>query len=135
VSSTPRPGRLEQTVNQFEKELTVNPTDADTLADIGIYLFEAGKIDDASARLERAVKLQPGLARALRYLGEERIKQKRHAEGLNLQARALEADPSNVHGFVFARAVVRRRCGADQPDSDWPARLSSSPGNRRRVDR
>ena len=84
----------------------VSPKDADTLADVGTYLFQTGRIDEAAARLERAVSLQPGLARALRYLGEVRFKQKRYSEGLELQKRAIEADPSNVQLVVDHAAAL-----------------------------
>ena len=46
-------------VGLAEAELKVNPTSADTLASLGVYLAKAGDIDGARERIERATTLAP----------------------------------------------------------------------------
>src|SRR6185503_9230021 len=80
-----RAGRLQQAVNQFEKELQVNPKDAETLTEVGIFDLQTGQITEAAERLESAVALAPKSPRARQYLAEVRFKQSRQQEGLDLQ--------------------------------------------------
>jgi tetratricopeptide (TPR) repeat protein len=101
-----RAGRVDLMLVQYEKELAINPQDAETLTDIGVHFYQSGRLDEASERLERAVTVQPKLARARQYLGEVRIKQKRYSEGLELQKSALADDPGNAQLVVNHAAAL-----------------------------
>src|SRR6185436_8817549 len=49
-----RAGKFGPAVNQFEKELQIDPEDTQTLTELGVYYFRTGQFDQAEDRLRRA---------------------------------------------------------------------------------
>ena len=112
-----RAGGFERAVNQFEKELAINPADAETLTELGVFYLRAGRIEDAASRLERAVTAAPDLSRAHQFLAEVLFRQGRSPEGLAAQRRAVDLAPEEIslvadHAralYNYGRAAESRR--------------------------
>jgi len=101
-----RTGRFAQAVNQFEKELAIDPADTETLTDLGLFYFQTGQTDQAEDRLRRATADGAGNARAYRALAEISLRAGRIEEGLAQQRRALELTPDDADLVVtHARAL------------------------------
>lgn len=101
-----RTGRFAQAVNQFEKELAIDPSDRETLTDLGIFYVQTGQMDQAEDRLRRATADGGGEARAYRALAEVSFRAGRFEEGLQLQRRAVDLAPDDADLVVtHARAL------------------------------
>ena len=101
-----RTGRFPQAVNQFEKELAIDPGDADTLTDLGVYYFRTGQIEQAEDRLRRAIAGGRAGAPAYRALAEISFRALRIDEGLEQQRKAVELAPNDADLVVaHARAL------------------------------
>ena len=102
-----RASRFGPAVNQFEKELARNPSDAETLTDLGLFYLQTGQIEQAADRLQRAATAKEAPARAHRYYAEILFKQGRHEEGLEEQRKAMALAPRDVDLIVsHARALA-----------------------------
>ena len=138
-----RAGGFERAVNQFEKELIVNPADAETLTELGVFYLRAGRIEDAASRLERAVTASPDLSRAHRFLAEVRFRQDRKSEGLDAQRRAVDLAPENISLFAdhvralysYGRPVDSRRLLDEALARGDPEPLLLTEAARQEVDR
>ena len=101
-----RTGRFAQAVNQFEKELAIDPSDRETLTDLGIFYVQTGQMDQAEDRLGRATAGGGGDARAYRALAEVSFRAGRFEEGLKQQRRAVDLAPDDPDLVVtHARAL------------------------------
>ncbi len=70
-------------------------------------LLEAGKLDEAQARLEEAIARRPGDAEAIGALGIVRMKQERHGEAAALFAKAGQLDaPGRAKWDGLARTAT-----------------------------
>ena len=102
-----RGGKLGPAVNQFEKELALDPDDTQTLTELGIYYFRTGQFDQAEDRLERATANGRGDAKAYRSLAEVSFRAGRTEEGLARQKKALSLAPDDADLLVtHARALM-----------------------------
>ncbi len=54
----------------FLQELRENPGDVEVIIDFGLLLLEAGKIEQAAEKFNRALEMDPQCAQAMFYLGE-----------------------------------------------------------------
>jgi tetratricopeptide (TPR) repeat protein len=89
---------LEHTRASFGKD---SPSEAGALTSIAQLEIHADEIDSAVARLKRALDLNPHHVRALRFMRDLRIQQKRFDEAIDLMNQSL--------------AILRRYYGEDHP--------------------
>src|SRR5262249_5985645 len=83
-----RTGRFGPAVNQFEKELAIDPDDTQTLTELGMFYLKTAQFDQAEDRLKRATANGRGDARAYRSLAEVSFRAGRTEEGLAQQKKA-----------------------------------------------
>jgi tetratricopeptide (TPR) repeat protein len=103
-------GRLEDAIEECEKAIAVDPTFGNPYNDIGAYLIEMGRLDDAIPWLERAT-------RATRYASPEfpRLNLARVYVAREMYSRALEEFEAVLdlrpdhRGAQQAVAAIRRK--------------------------
>ena len=76
-----------------EEALALGPPAADLYANLGLALYELGRIAEAEASYAEALRLTPGLPEALNNLGVIRFQAGRYAEAAELFRRALSSRP------------------------------------------
>jgi tetratricopeptide (TPR) repeat protein len=102
-----RSGKFGPAVNQFEKELAIDPDDTQTLTEIGMYYLRTGQWEQAEDRLRRATADGRGDARAYRNLAEVSFHAGKTEDGLAQQRRALALAPDDADLLVtHARALM-----------------------------
>ena len=101
----------------LERSLALHPNYKLSLYLYGKILFERGRYEDAAARLERAVIVDPNYLETARYLSlaHQRLAVTRRAEGLHEEAvdhwqRALEMVPGEVN-LINGLAVEYHHAG------------------------
>ena len=82
----------------------------ETLYDEAIELQQAGKLDEAVARLENLAKSQPEFALAHAALSAFYSKQGRHDEAVEQALLVCELDPNDPFSFM-AKSLVCQRAG------------------------
>jgi tetratricopeptide (TPR) repeat protein len=102
-----RSGKFGPAVNQFEKELQIDPNDTLTLTELGMYYLRTGQWEQAEDRLRRATANGRGDARAYRNLAEVSFHSGRTEDGLAQQREALKLAPDDADLLVtHARALL-----------------------------
>jgi tetratricopeptide (TPR) repeat protein len=102
-----RSGKFGPAVNQFEKELQIDPDDTLTLTELGMYYLRTGQWEQAEDRLRRATADGRGDARAYRNLAEVSFHNGRTEDGLAQQREALKLAPDDADLLVtHARALL-----------------------------
>ena len=86
--------QFKEAAEYYEKSLQVNPKDVATRTELASCLYYAGDVDGALAKLQQAVKDDPGSANSLLNLGLIRWKGKQDANGaLEAWQRLLKSNP------------------------------------------
>lgn len=103
-------GRLDDAIAECRNAISVDPDFGNPYNDIGAYLIEQGKYDDAIPWLERALAARRYSSYHFPWfnLGRARVSREEYNEAINCFERALEIDP----GYALARdalADVRKR--------------------------
>lgn len=88
-------GRLEEAIAECHKAIQVDPDFGNPYNDIGAYLIELGRLDEAIPWLEKATHARRYEARAYPYMNLGRIYQRKAHwfEALRHYRRAMEIDP------------------------------------------
>ena len=103
-------GRPQRAINQFEKELAINPADGVALTSVGAIYFNSGQLSIAADRLRRAVAASPDSARAHSLLAEVLFRQSSYEEGLEHQSQALQLGRSDL-GLLLNHARALHNYG------------------------
>lgn len=74
-------------------------TQAITLCNRGLLLMQSGKLTEAVEAFEKAMKLNPGDARAVMLRGVAAARQGRHEAALDYYNKALELNPVSVEAY------------------------------------
>ncbi|HKS28601.1 MAG TPA: tetratricopeptide repeat protein [Pyrinomonadaceae bacterium] len=101
---------------EFDTEMQSSPmTEAEALASLGDLLLHINRLEDAEARLQQAVTLDPKLSAAQSSLGIVRLRQRRFAEAKDALQKAVAADPQNyLAHYYYAYAISRMDAGEGQ---------------------
>lgn len=96
-------GRLEEAIEECRKAIATDPTFGNPYNDIGCYLMEQGKLDDAISWLERAKSAPRYEPRHFPYLnlGRLRVAQGEFAEAILEFQGALEQSPDDPVALRF----------------------------------
>ena len=94
---------------EFDSQMTAAPlTEAEAEGYLGDLLLHTNRPDEAAARLERALKLDPTLAMARASLGMARLRQGRYAEATEELRRAVASGAQNyLAHYYYAYALSR----------------------------
>lgn len=76
---------------------------------LGMVLFRAGRLDEASAHLTAGLRLVPGSTAAAGWLGQVRLAQQREAEAIPLLGAALRGAPERDDWRLALAAALRAR--------------------------
>ncbi|HEX8560377.1 MAG TPA: tetratricopeptide repeat protein [Pyrinomonadaceae bacterium] len=99
---------------EFDSRMTAAPlTEAEAEAYLGDLLLHTDRPEEAAARLERALRLDPALVTARASLGMTRLRQKRYAEATaELREAAAAAGAQNyLAHYYYAYALSREGVG------------------------
>lgn len=96
-------GRLEEAIEECRKAIATDPTFGNPYNDIGCYLMEQGKLDEAISWLERAKSAPRYEPRHFPYLnlGRLRVAQGEFAEAILEFQGALEQSPDDPVALRF----------------------------------
>ena len=96
-------GRLEEAIEECRKAIATEPTFGNPYNDIGCYLMEQGKLDEAISWLERAKNASRYEPRHFPYLnlGRLRVAQGEFAEAILEFQGALEQSPDDPVALRF----------------------------------
>jgi Tfp pilus assembly protein PilF len=88
-------GRTEEAIAECKKAIAIDPDFGNPYNDIGVYLIELGRSDEAVPWLEQAMQAKRYCCHQFPYfnLGRIRLQQGRVPEAKRLFERALEYDP------------------------------------------
>ncbi|HEY0169754.1 MAG TPA: tetratricopeptide repeat protein [Pyrinomonadaceae bacterium] len=94
---------------EFDSQMTAAPlTEAEAEGYLGDLLLHINRPDDAAARLERALRLDPGLTMARASLGMTRLRQKRYdAAKEELREAVASGAQSYLAHYYYAYALSR----------------------------
>ncbi|HEX8336014.1 MAG TPA: DUF1570 domain-containing protein, partial [Pyrinomonadaceae bacterium] len=96
---------------EFDSQMTAAPlTESQADAYLGDLLLHIDRPDDAAARLQRALELDPANAMARASLGMTRLRQRRHAEAV-VQLREAAAAGANNYLAHYYLAYALSRAG------------------------
>ena len=88
-------GRLDEAVALTERELSLNPTDAMALSQLGDAFGRAAKNDEAIAALQKSLWLNPYYSGPYILLGRAYMKKGQPATAEGMLRRAIQYDPNN----------------------------------------
>ena len=108
---------------EIDSEMTVTPiSDAQAQAYLGDLLYHIQRPEDAKARLEQALALDPNLAMAHASLGMVLMDQKKFAEAKEQLRQAVTSDSANyLSHYYYAYIVSREVMTEGQPVHGIPA--------------
>ena len=89
------PANLEQARQEFQAELSLNPSDAVAEYQIAQILIAEQRKPEAAAHFERAAELRPDFPEALVAIAKLRSDDKRYSEAIVLLERAVALQPRN----------------------------------------
>ncbi|HEX8176336.1 MAG TPA: tetratricopeptide repeat protein [Pyrinomonadaceae bacterium] len=94
---------------EFDAEMQSSTmTEVEALATLGDLLLHINRLEDAEARLQQAVTLDPKLSGAQSSLGVLRLRQRRYAEARGALQQAVAADPQNYLAHYYYAYVISR---------------------------
>ena len=105
--------RWEKAKFAFTKSLAMNPRRHEALANLGRIAFQAGKVDEAVAYYQRALRVAPGNAGYLATLGSLYLNAKNDPQqALVYFQRALAADPYGPGAADFKETIAQLKAAA-----------------------
>ena len=103
-------GRFAEADRLYKQLIRSSPSDADALFQYGVLKGQVGEFDPAEKYLTRAAALRPREAAFHHALGLVRMRQRRFADAIACQDRALALDPSNL-GALLGRGEALHQLG------------------------
>jgi choline-sulfatase len=101
-------GRPPDAIRQFQRVLTIDPTNAVAYQNLGIVALRSGQLPTAQQYLARALELDDQLPLALNTLGVIYAQSGRDAEAIEVWSRAVALD-GQLYDALFNLAVVAGR--------------------------
>ncbi len=106
--------KFSESISRLEKELEKNPDDAVAKKLLSVaynqqaeQLIQAGKNDDATALIEKALEISPGFADALLKYSKILAGKNNKAKALELLKKGLASEPANIGlNFEYAKLVM-----------------------------
>jgi Tfp pilus assembly protein PilF len=94
-----RLGKLPESIEHYERALSIYPSDAKVHNNLGIALAQAGRINEAIEQFEQALRINPDLAEVHGNLGHALMLTGRASEAVGHWKRALQIKPdwADVH--------------------------------------
>ena len=122
--------RHEEALQELERAVTLQPdwVLAGALRRLmGQAARELGRLDEAAAHVEHALRLDPDAAAALDLLAMLRFEQSRYEDALGLYRRLAERDPDNAQVFANLGATLYYLDRADEAVASFEHALSLDP--------
>lgn len=102
--------QFEDARHSYERHLTADPTDADTMVELAALLIETGDLELAEARVEQAIALRPDDAAGHHLRGDLALRRRQPVTADHAYRAALEARPGRP-GLRLGLALVARMQG------------------------
>lgn len=108
---------------EFDAEIqSARMTEAEAQAALGDLLLHINRLEDADARLQESIKLDPKLSAAHSSLGIVRLRQRRYPEAREALQRAVALDAQNyLAHYYYAYAISRMEESEGQITSRYSA--------------
>jgi tetratricopeptide (TPR) repeat protein len=123
-----RQGRLAEAEDLFARSLKSRPTAA-VHYDLAILLAQEGKIEEAYAHYEAALRLKPEFAEAWYNLGALESKRGRPAEAARDYAAALHLKAGDVEAHLSLGALLAGEKKFEEAEAHFQAALQTAPDN------
>jgi tetratricopeptide (TPR) repeat protein len=101
-------GRLDEAVALTERELSLNPTDAMALSQLGDALGRGSKNDEAIAALQKSLWLNPYYSGPYILLGRAYMKKGQPATAEGMLRRAIQYDPNNRSAHYLLAQLLQQ---------------------------
>jgi Flp pilus assembly protein TadD len=105
-------GRHREALAEFEKAVSLDVNDVESLMSVALTKYELGDMDGAERVFRRALKMDPGNWLVLYNLGNVCLNTNRISEAIDLFARARQANP-NDPDIAHNLAIARSRLGLE----------------------
>lgn len=107
---------------EFDSQMTAAPlTEAEAEGYLGDLLLHTNRVEEAAARLGRALQLDPSLASARASLGMAHFRQRRYAEATAELRRAVQGGAQNyLAHYYLAYALGRQGRGEGEMGAGYP---------------
>jgi len=102
-------GNTEESIDFFQKCLTLNPYDDDALRDFGIFLFRRNKYAEAEKYLEQATKIDLGGFLAFHYLGRSQYKKGQLEKAIANLTQSKKLEPSFPENYYFLGLIYQQK--------------------------
>jgi clan AA aspartic protease (TIGR02281 family) len=93
-------GRYEEAISDLTLALSMNPNDAESNNNKGLYLFESGQIDSSLIYFDKAIALKKDFYQAYYNKGNTLAQKGNYAEALGLYAITLQYNPNSVDALI-----------------------------------
>ena len=93
-------GDWARAIEEYRRGIASDPKNAGLFNNLGIALKQTGRIDEAGAAFEDALKIDPKYEKALNNLGVTRYQQGRFEDAIDLFRHALRVNAANVESYV-----------------------------------
>jgi tetratricopeptide (TPR) repeat protein len=101
-------GRLDEAIALSERELSINPTDAMALSQLGDAYGRASKNDEAIAALQKSLWLNPYYSGPYILLGRAYMKKGQPATAEGMLRRAIQYDPNNRSAHYLLAQLLQQ---------------------------
>jgi tetratricopeptide (TPR) repeat protein len=102
-------GRLNESIEQFDKLMKINPDSAEAHCNFGCALMWTGKPGPAIEQFKLAVKYKPGFVLAYTNLAAALYEQGRRDEAIEIYRKALQIDPNNTNLRQLLEAALKKQ--------------------------
>lgn len=118
---------LREAVSEFEKVLTLDPTDAEAMTDLGLLKMKLGKSGDAIAPMEAAVATAPDRADLRCELGEALLAAGKAAEAGQRFQEALQRNPREARALMGLGKIAQAQGNIPEAINLYAKALSINP--------
>ncbi len=118
---------LQEAAREFEKVLSLDPTDAEAMTDLGLVKMKLGKSGDAVAPLEAAVNTAPDRADLRSELGEALLAAGKLQEAERKFREALQRNPREARAIMGLGKIAQAKGNVPEAINLYAKALSISP--------
>lgn len=122
-------GDADAALSYYRRAVALDPSDTDSLCEIGEIYAQRGDARVAARAYAQAVQTDPRSARALQGLGFAYLRLNNEKAGQTLLRRAIDADPDSWRAHNILGVLADRREEHDAAIEHYTLALALAPGN------